>query len=141
MRPALWQGIEERVRTAAARKNTARGGREQLAEPWWRAWLWPSPRFYVGVAALWIVMLAVHFGFLREPVQVQAANNPPSPVVQSALAQQRRELAEMLGSIGTSGAAPAAQPKLVSPRSELRQLHDQTAQTTWLPATPESLSV
>ena len=139
--PELWQGIEERVRAAAARKDRVRAGREQRAEPWWRAWLWPSPRFYAGVAALWIVMLTVHFGFLREPTQVQAANNPPSSIVQSALAQQRRELAEMLGNIGPPGVAPATQSKLVSPRSELRQLHDQTGQTTWLPVTPDSLPV
>ena len=139
--PELWRGIEERVRTAAAQKTTAHAGREQPAEPWWRAWLWPGPRFYAGVAALWIAMLAVDFGYLREPAEVQVASNPPSPVVQSALAEQRRELAEMLGSVGASAAASATQPKLVSPRSELRQLHDQAGQTTWLPATPKSLPV
>jgi len=139
--PELWNRAEELVRAAAARKTAAHAGRGQPSEPWWRAWLWPSPQFYAGVAALWIVMLVVHFSYLGEPAQAQATTSPPSPAVQSALAEQRRELAAMLGSAGAPGAASATRPRLVSPRSELRQLHDQPGRTTWLPATPESLQV
>ena len=103
--------------------------------------MWPSPQFYAGVAAVWIVILSVHFGYLREPAQtqIQAANSSPSPDVQSALAEQRRELAEMLGTMGVRAAASAPRPKQQSPRSELRPLHDQTGATTWHSATPESL--
>jgi anti-sigma factor RsiW len=139
--PELWRGIEERVRTATAPKGATRAGRERSPKPWWCAWLWPSPRFYAGVAALWIVMLAVHFGYLREPARILVTSNPPSPTVQSALAEQRRQLAEMLGSVSAPGAASATQSKLLSPRSELRQPHDQPGPTTWLLATPESLPV
>jgi anti-sigma factor RsiW len=135
--PELWRNTEALVR-AAARNNVTRAGRERPAESWWRAWLWPNPQFYAGAAALWVLMLAVHFIYLGEPVRARAAATPPSPEVQSALAEQRRELAELLGTVGPSGATPTPRNKSLSPRRESRKLPEKPGETMYRPAASES---
>jgi len=129
--PDFWNRTEALVRTAAARKGSEQSTPEPPAERWWQAWLWPSPQFYAGVLALWTLMLAVQFTYLREPLQARTATTPPSPAVQSALAEQRRERAELLGNAGPTGTEPATKVSPISPRSELRQIHDHTDQTAW----------
>jgi hypothetical protein len=59
--------------------------------------LWPHPTAWVGLAAIWILILAVNFS-MRDPTPVVAEKAaPPSPEVFVELKQQRRLLAELIG--------------------------------------------
>jgi len=61
------------------------------------ALLWPHPKAWAGLAALWILVFALHFP-LRDPAPVLAAQAPPpSPEAVAELRQQQRMLAELIG--------------------------------------------
>jgi hypothetical protein len=59
--------------------------------------LWPHPAAWAGLAAIWILILAVDFS-LRDKAPVMAEKSaPPSPEVIVELRQQQRMLAELIG--------------------------------------------
>ncbi len=59
--------------------------------------LWPHPRAWAGLAAVWILILAVNYS-MRDPSPVLAEKSlPPSPEVIVELRQQQRLLAELIG--------------------------------------------
>jgi len=59
--------------------------------------LWPHPKAWAGLAAIWILILAVNFS-MRDPSPVRAQkSSPPSPEVIVELRQQQRLLAELIG--------------------------------------------
>ncbi|MHB1305584.1 MAG: anti-sigma factor family protein [Limisphaerales bacterium] len=124
--PAVWARAEQLVRDATTtphRDVVEPGTRSKLApvgEPWWRAWLWPSPQFYAGLAAVWAVMLTFHWLTLNEPSHRARAVASPSPEVRRALAEQRRELVEMLGLVTGSLPAPVRESELNRPQSRQR---------------------
>ena len=60
--------------------------------------LWPHPQAWAGLAAIWVLILAVNFS-MRDPSPVRAEkSSPPSPEVIVELRQQQRMLAELIGS-------------------------------------------
>src|ERR1051325_9602550 len=62
-----------------------------IAEPaitWWRALLWPSPRAWAGLAAVWIILLVLNRE--SEPDTIRSARNVPSPLQQIADARRER---------------------------------------------------
>jgi hypothetical protein len=72
--------------------------------------LWPHPRAWAGLAAVWILILAVDFS-MRDPAPGLAEKSaPPSPQVIAELRQQQRLLVELMGSSQTREAEP---PKFV----------------------------
>ncbi len=121
--PAIWERAEQLVRDRAAAPQC--GGAKpvepatsaSLAEPWWRAWLWPNPQFYAGLAAVWGVMLAFHLLTLSGSERAPSALASPSPEVRRVLAEQRREFAQMLGFDATPAAAPAGKVQPPRPQS------------------------
>ena len=78
--------------------------------------LWPHPKAWAGLAAVWILIFAVNFSIRdKAPVMAEKAA-PPSPEVIAELRQQQRMLAELIGS---SQAREADLPRfLPQPRSE-----------------------
>jgi len=59
--------------------------------------LWPHPRAWAGLAAVWILILAVNFS-MRDQSPVRAEkSSPPSLEVIVELRQQQRMLAELIG--------------------------------------------
>jgi hypothetical protein len=67
---------------------------------------WPHPRAWAGLAAVWILILAVDFS-VRDPGPVMADKSAPSsPEVMVELRQQQRLLAELMGSSQTREAEP-----------------------------------
>jgi hypothetical protein len=78
--------------------------------------LWPHPKAWAGLAAVWILIFAVDFSVRdKSPVTAEKAA-PPSPEVIAELRQQQRMLAELIGS---SQAREAELPRFLPlPRSE-----------------------
>lgn len=143
--PSLWETIEKRLRfpatadVALAERASARS--TQNAEPWWRAWLWPSPRFYAGLAAVWAVMLAVRWLDVDTAATARRPSPPLPPETERILAEQRRELAEMLGFIGTAPEASAPKRKSSPPQGRLRRSDVPPGQATGVLAAPEMYRV
>ena len=58
---------------------------------------WPHPKAWAGLAAVWMVILAVNFSTRdRAPVMAEKIS-PPSPEVVAELKQQRQLYAELIG--------------------------------------------
>ena len=78
--------------------------------------LWPHPKAWAGLAAVWILILAVDFSVRDKTPMAAEKSQPPSPEVIAELKQQQRMLAEL---IGANPARDAVSPRfLPSPRSE-----------------------
>jgi hypothetical protein len=75
--------------------------------------LWPHPKAWAGLAAVWIFILAVNFS-LRDPApRVAEKSAPPSPEVIVELRQQQLLLAEL---IGPRVAHDADRPRIFTPK-------------------------
>lgn len=97
--PALWEELEHRA-VAGFRERERESGstvtpsRLEATVSWWRGILWPSPYFYAGLTAVWLVMLAVSLATSDQTAEED--NAKAAPEVLRALRQQRHELAEFL---------------------------------------------
>ncbi len=79
--------------------------------------LWPHPVAWAGLAAVWILILAVDFS-ARDKTPLRAEKSaPPSPEVIVELRQQQRLLAELIGPRDTSD-ADRSKSFAPQPRSE-----------------------
>jgi len=112
--PGAWRG---EILDAARR---ARDHQPSTFNPqpasWWRELLWPCPQAWAGLAAVWVLILALN-SVTREPARAaQSPNTPRAPEVLMALRDHRRLLAELIES-QTSAEAP--KPFVPRPRSEL----------------------
>jgi len=99
----------------------------------WRAWLWPHPAAWAGLAAVWLCLLGVHL----TPGPAAAANIAANSNrdLQNALLSQRRELARLLDSTGDF--PPATKPP-PGPRSD--RLAPPSACRPPVPASADSLA-
>jgi len=73
---------------------------EAVQPAWWHEWLWPSPAAWAGLAYVWVVILALNVAARPSAAERQLAERSPapSPDMALALAQQQRDLAQLLGS-------------------------------------------
>jgi hypothetical protein len=79
--------------------------------------LWPHPRAWAGLAAVWILILAVNFSMRDKSPVLAEKSLPPSPEVIVELRQQQRLLAELIGPRDTSD-ADRSKSLVPPPRSE-----------------------
>jgi hypothetical protein len=78
--------------------------------------LWPHPKAWAGLAAVWILIFAVDFS-MRDTTPVMTEKTaPPSPEIIVELKQQQRLLAELIGADQARDAEPPG--FLPLPRSE-----------------------
>ena len=99
----------------ASRRDPASGfAPHTTGGPWWRKWLWPCPQAWAGLAAVWVILVALH---------IAASSAPPSTPMQfrdsekqMAVAAQRRELARLLDVPADPG--PSSKATVPGPRSE-----------------------
>ena len=78
--------------------------------------LWPHPKAWAGLAAVWILIFFVNFSMRDTPPVIAEKTAPPSPEVIVELKQQQRMLAEL---IGANQAREAESPRFLPlPRSE-----------------------
>lgn len=120
--PPEWrEGILAAARQAG--RAPSRGGWASLWErlsalkPGLVSALWPSPRAWAGLAAIWLGVVAVQLGMREGAAPVARATAPPSRQLVLALAEQRRLMAELAGLPETAAATPA-RPAPPRPRSE-----------------------
>jgi hypothetical protein len=82
------------------------------------ALLWPNPQAWAGLAAVWILILAVDFSMRDQSPVTAEKSAPSSPEVIVELKQQQRLLAELMGPRDTSD-ADRSKSLAPRPRSEL----------------------
>ena len=85
---------------------------------YWQQLIWPSRRIWVGLAAVWILLLAANFS-LRDRSPAAAMASAPGPGIILSFRQQERLLTELIGPDETRAAEPATL-FLPQPRSERR---------------------
>jgi hypothetical protein len=59
--------------------------------------LWPHPKAWAGLAAVWIFIFAVNFSIRDKTPVVAEKYSPPSPETVAELRQQQRMFAELIG--------------------------------------------
>ena len=79
--------------------------------------LWPHPATWAGLAAVWILILAVDFSMRDKSPALAEKSSPPSPEVIVELRRQQRLLAELIGPRDTRD-ADRSKPLVPQPRSE-----------------------
>ena len=89
---------------------------------WLRRILWPSPVAWAGLAAIWILILAVDFSVDDKTPVIAEKTAPPSPAVIAQLQQQQRLLAELMGPRESSD---ADRSKLLAPRPRSERMEFQ----------------
>ena len=83
--------------------------------------LWPHPKAWAGLAAVWVLILAVDFSVRDRTPMAAEKSPPPSPEVIAELKQQQRMLAELIGARDSSD-ADRSKSLPTSPRSECEQI-------------------
>ena len=120
--PAAWrEEVLSAARAAAAPAAPPLFARRRpFAAPHGRlvSWLWPHPAAWVGLAALWLLVLGFTFAN-RESGQPALAGRtaPPSPEIRELLKEQEQWLAELLG--------PSEPPEFDRPKSTAPQPRSQ----------------
>jgi|KBSSwiStaDraftv2_1062776.scaffolds.fasta_scaffold382332_3 hypothetical protein len=79
----------------------------------WSEWFWPCPQAWVGLAAVWMVLIGLR---VSTPSTSATLARRTSSERELALAAQRRELARLLD--GQVEPAPAAKAPVPGPRTE-----------------------
>ena len=84
------------------------------------ACLWPHPKAWAGLAAAWVLILALNISAGDPAPRSARKSSPPSPELMVELKKQQRLFAELVGGHET---AEADRPKVFSPkpRSECRE--------------------
>lgn len=83
--------------------------------------LWPHPKAWAGLAAVWVLILAVNFSLREVSPRPAVKSAPPSPETMVELKKQQRLFAELVG----ANEAPDADRRkiyLPRPRSERTEI-------------------
>ncbi len=120
--PATWRAEILSAAKAAASGQAVAEERSPAKSPvssWLTGWLWPSPRAWAGLAAAWLVVLALDLAS-REPSPGEWARRaaPVSAESREMLREQGELLAEL---VGPRHSAEAIKPALAQPRSQRRE--------------------
>ncbi len=106
--PAKWRNEILREARRAAVPEIGDADTASLPTLNWRTallnLLWPHPRAWAGLAAVWVFIFVVNFS-MRDKAPVLAGKcSPPSPEMVAELKQQQRMLAELIGACDASDA-------------------------------------
>ena len=77
------------------------------------ALLWPHPKAWAGLAAVWMLVFAVNFSMRDGSPRLAAKSAPPSPEVMVELKKQQRMFAEL---VGANEPLDADRRKIFSPK-------------------------
>jgi hypothetical protein len=110
--PADWRA-EILAAAQPVAPTAARDLPKRAFQPWWQALLWPHPKAWAGLAAVWIIILGLNVS-QRDDAPVRAEkSSPPSAETLVELRQQQQMLAELLGG---HELPTADRPKTASPQ-------------------------
>ncbi len=84
----------------------------------WQELIWPCRRVWLGLAAIWFVVLAVNLASNDTPKFAANQMPAPTPEMVAALREQKKLLVQLLDPNASTPALPAAVPR---PRSEKRE--------------------
>jgi hypothetical protein len=110
--PPEWRAEILHAARAAVRLRSS--AVETASSSGWRAWLWPCPQAWAGLAAVWILLL--NLWMTAPSSSAGTAQHSLSSDGRMSLAAQRRELDRLL-EISTEP-LPGRKPTLPGPRSE-----------------------
>jgi hypothetical protein len=79
--------------------------------------LWPHPKAWAGLAALWVVIFAVQFAASDHPVHITKEVEAPSPDALIVLQQETQLMAEVVGRTPPHE-ADRPKPSAPQPRSD-----------------------
>jgi hypothetical protein len=85
---------------------------------------WPHPKAWAGLAAVWVLILAVDFSTRDTSPRIAEKSLPPSPEVIVELKKQQRLFAELMGS---REPLDADQQKTFSPKPRSERVEIMTA--------------
>src|SRR5260221_11867412 len=91
--PADWRaGILQAANAAVPQPSTSN------SQPisWWRELFWPCPQAWAGLAAVWVVILAIHFLSAEPAEAVAKTTTPPSPQEMMVLKEQKQMMAKLM---------------------------------------------
>ena len=124
--PVEWRA--EILSAVAADVNRRQTSRVSALAPTNRSWLstisyklstllWPHPKAWAGLAAVWVCIFALNFSMRDKPATLVTKASSPSPDVVAELKQQQMMFAELIGPIELR---VADRPRLLpsKPRSE-----------------------
>lgn len=106
---------------APARESAERFSISYAARRLWSGLIQPYRRIWAGLAAVWVVILALNLaagGGDSVPKMTEARMRPPEPEVAEALREQKQLMAELLGQ---NTPLPVVPPKIPGRRGELRR--------------------
>ncbi len=86
---------------------------------WWRELFWPCPQAWAGLAAVWVVILLIHFSSAERTESIVAASVPPSPQEMMVLKEQKQMLAKLMAPFDQPAGEPP-KPYVPRPKSECR---------------------
>jgi hypothetical protein len=113
--PAAWK--EDILKAARAAAGPGPAVAVARGSGGWREWLWPCPPAWAALAAVWLVIVALHFSDSISGLAPASHidNSRPSQEVLSVLAEQRRLFIELSDAVPRP-AAPE-KPPVWKPRS------------------------
>ena len=121
--PVSWRDEILMAAKAVVRAQPAvrapRGSGPAVVIDWLRNLLWPAPRAWAALGAVWVVVLALNLSS-REPSRVETGGRtvPATPEVREMLRQQEQLIAELMCPPAT---AEARKPAVLQPRSKRRE--------------------
>ena len=104
---------------AAPRRNG--GGWLSILNHQLSSLLWPHPRAWAGLAAVWLFIFLLNFSASEKAPQLSEKSTPPSPETIAELKQQQKMLAELIGAAELQ-VADRQRFLLPRPRSERREI-------------------
>ncbi len=116
--PEAWR--EEILRAARSAIPHPSRASEVSSAPWWRAWLWPCPAAWAGVAAAWCLILALHLATART-AESSVSQNAPPPVPLLAWIAFRDQDRLLPDSPAPRNLAPRPPPPAVLPQPHSRR--------------------
>lgn len=108
---------DHRISTGSANERQSPAALTLIWRILWNELIFPSRRTWAGLAAAWVLILAVNFS-AHDPSPVVARKSPPAAEMIMAWRQQQRLLAELNGSPASSGDADRQKPFSPKPRTE-----------------------
>src|SRR6185295_18307333 len=83
--------------------------------------LWPCPKAWAGLAAVWLIILTLSFATGEKSTTVAKRQPPPTPEMLMVLKEQEKILAELLTDRSEPREAERPKSATPSPRSERRR--------------------